>query len=305
MGDLILVVDNDIIKKGVDINAPIVIDIDDKITTIKEKDTKENRYKAIMRGKNSLIGETSNCATTYHNKTPRSIEQRKKYESYIDLLSVINGKAIDAAKTGVIFNIPRHIAKYGKPLPYFMKYASNYYKGLKTFSKSQSNLNRLCFELEKWDKTVRFKRTYRDFDYKIMIDSSIPINKDKLIQIDRIYMDYCKEVAQLGRDQAEIRKTECKDFVINWNFYYQKYKERCRSVCSNEKELANYSVILCYERYKNKNKKFMWVVAENGILQNIKQEIFMLPTRDANGEYEYLGKKYSFKEYDGGIVIDK
>jgi hypothetical protein len=43
---------------------------------------------------NSLIGETSNCATGFLNKTPKSEEQKKKYESYVNLLSVINGKAI-------------------------------------------------------------------------------------------------------------------------------------------------------------------------------------------------------------------
>lgn len=59
-----------------------------------------------------LIGEVSNCATSYHNKTPKTAEQKQKYESYIDLLSVVNGKSIDYAKTGVLFKIPRHIAKY-------------------------------------------------------------------------------------------------------------------------------------------------------------------------------------------------
>lgn len=80
--------------KGVDRNAAIVIDIEDKVTTLAEEDTLENKVEVVLRGMNSLIGETSNCATTYHNKRPSSQDQKEKYERYVGLLSIINGKAI-------------------------------------------------------------------------------------------------------------------------------------------------------------------------------------------------------------------
>ena len=41
-----------------------------------------------------MIGETSNCATCYWNKSPKSEEVKRKYLKYIDILSIINGKAI-------------------------------------------------------------------------------------------------------------------------------------------------------------------------------------------------------------------
>lgn len=93
-GDLVLVVDNPNMMKGIHREIPIVIDIEDKITALQEKDTGENKLKVILRGMNSLIGETSNCATAYHNKMPKSKEQKAVYDKYVDLLSVINGKAI-------------------------------------------------------------------------------------------------------------------------------------------------------------------------------------------------------------------
>lgn len=80
--------------KGVDRNAPVVMDVEDKITALAEEDTPENRVKLVLRTINSLIGETSNASSCYHNKSPKSEETRKKYESYIDLLSIINGKAL-------------------------------------------------------------------------------------------------------------------------------------------------------------------------------------------------------------------
>lgn len=82
--------------KGVDRNAPVVLDIEDKITALAEEDTMDNRVALILRTINSLIGETSNAASCYHNKVPKNLEIKKKYESYIDLLSIVNGKAIEA-----------------------------------------------------------------------------------------------------------------------------------------------------------------------------------------------------------------
>jgi hypothetical protein len=293
-GDLVLVIDNDTMKNGVDRNAAIVMDVDDKITTLEEEDNRENKIKVILRSMNSLIGETSNCATGYHNKVPKSIEQKQKYESYVDLLSVINGKAIDFAKTGVLFNIPRNIAKYGKPLPYFMKYASEYYGKQHKFSRSNSNMNRLCWELEKWEKQFKWKRKYKDFDYRIMINQDLDVDKDTFDKIELVFLDFCKEMVQLAKDQISIKK-EQKDFIINWKYYYDLYRNKCNCICENQSLLANIAVTLCYEKYPNKNKKFMWIIAGDGIVQNIKQIPISLPQKDKDGLYEYLGKKYNFK----------
>ena len=69
-----------------------------------------------------------------------------------------------------MYNIPRYIAKYAKPVPYFMKYRSEYYAKMKKFSVAKSNMNRLAKDIESWQKAeIRFKKTYKDFDYKIMM----------------------------------------------------------------------------------------------------------------------------------------
>lgn len=94
-GDLVLVVDNEIMRSGVLKDIPFVIDIDDKITALEEEYNNTSILNLILRNLHSLIGETSNCATCYWNKNPQTEEQRNKYLGYIDLLSVINGKAIN------------------------------------------------------------------------------------------------------------------------------------------------------------------------------------------------------------------
>lgn len=312
-GDLVLVLDDNRLMDGVDRNAPIVIDIEDKITAIEEEDTPENQYHMIMRGLKSMIGEISNYATAYHNKTPQTSEQRKKYNEYVSLLSVCNGKEIDRAKTGVAYPVPRQIAKFGRPLPYFMKYASPYYSTLSQFSKSFSNMNRLCFDLEKWEKKVRYRRTDKTFDYSIMIDPSIPMDHQRFLEVEKIYLSFCSETnamlklykmaKQWDRYKSQLKgimtKQEASEYEINWDLHYSKYRNLCQSVCPNQKELANIAVILCYEKYPSRNKKFMWRMAPSGIIENIQQETFELPLLNDAGEYEYLGKKYSFEEFTG------
>ena len=299
-GDLCLVIDNDIMMKGVDRDAAVVMDVEDKITALAEEDTPDARVALVLRTVNSLIGETSNCATGYHNKMPKSDDVKRKYDSYVALLSIINGKAIDYAKTGVLYNIPKHIAKYSKPLPYFMRYASDYYKGLNKFSHSNSNMNRMCRDIEHWRKQYQY-HVGRNFDYHIMIDSGTGVDPETYDRIEAVYLRFCKEMIELSRDQKNVRKYgaddmskfDSKNFMINWEYYYNKYRHEIDYICDDQKMVANIVVDLCYRKYPRKNKKFIWIVAAKGVLENLQQVDFDLPVHDNNGECEYLGRRYS------------
>lgn len=295
-------------KSGINRDLPIVIDIEDKITALEEEITTQGIIECTVRSMVSLVGEISNYATCYHNKTPKTDEQKQRYLDYINILSICNGKSIDFAKTGVIFYVPKHIAKYAKPLPYFMKYASPYYKTLKKFSKAKSNLNRLAWDIEKWSKQIRFKRKYKDFDYKIMIDNKILWNNKIFEQIEQLYLDFEKEMTGLRIQNAMqnnyeqysdyfegLSKFEVFNTKINWGERYKEYEKKAKEICKNVKERANYAVEICYGKYPKKNKRFMWVVATQGILNNLRQQSLQLPIEDENGEYEYLGYKYSLR----------
>jgi hypothetical protein len=315
-GDLVLVVDNETMKKGVLKDIPFVIDVDDKITALEEEYSRKNILALTLRNLHSLIGETSNCATCYWNKNPQTEEQKEKYLGYIDLLSVINGKAIDSAKTGVIFNIPRYIAMYAKPLPYYMKYAGDYYANMKKLSHSESNMNKLCKEIELWQKKeVRFKRTYKDFDYRIMIDDSVNYTDEQFEAIEKIYLDFCEEMAEMGKEQHRLKnydmyknwinnmfptftKEDSLNFVFDWKYYYNEYKSKCKEIIENDKVLANIAVRLCYEKYPQKSKKFIWQIASEGILLNLKQQKIKLPQRSDDGNLMYLGRSYKIVEVE-------
>lgn len=80
--------------KGVDRNAAVVLDMEDKITALDEPDTQQTRLALILRTINSIIGEISNCASFFHNRQPKDAAVKEKYRGYVDLLSILNGKAM-------------------------------------------------------------------------------------------------------------------------------------------------------------------------------------------------------------------
>jgi hypothetical protein len=314
-GDLILVLKNNIILEGVDKKRPFVVDMDDKVVAKAEDFSLENRIKSTLLSMDNRIGEYSNVSTGYHNKCPKTLEQKLKYEQFINLVSILNGKEIDFAKCGVRFNLPRYIAKYSKPLPYFMKYAGRYYRTLNKFNRSQSNMNRLCWAIEKWGKKIRFKRKFDDFDYNIMADSSIPWDDEKYEKIESLYLEFLKEVKELQKQNSmtryyenyenyygDLTKEEIMNTSINWKYYYSSYQKKAKEITQNQQELANYAVRLCYEKYRSRDKKFIWVIAKEGIIKNLKQKEIELPIEDENGEYEYLGRRYKLSRYRGDVV---
>lgn len=152
----------------------------------------------------------------------------------------------------------------------------------------------MCWEIEQWERNIRWKRTYEDFDYSIMIDDTISFSQENYNRIKDIYFDYCKTMRELKYEETELKREQ--GIEINWKYYYDLYKDRCSQVCS-DRELANYAVALCYEDYPNKTKTFIWKVASSGIIQNINQIPIKLPYKNPNGRYKYLGKKYSLEEF--------
>ena len=89
-----MVFDDERVLAGVSRDAIPVIDVDDKVTTEPEEFNIENRLKVTLRTMKNLIGEYSNYATAYLNRCPQTEEQKEKYRTYVDIISVLTGKSI-------------------------------------------------------------------------------------------------------------------------------------------------------------------------------------------------------------------
>ena len=178
--------------------------------------------------------------------------------------------------------MPRYIAKYGRPLPHFMKYASPYYAKLK-LSHTASNMNRLCRDLERWQRRIRFKRTDREFDHTIMLNPEIEVAPEIFEAMSRLYKSFCDDLKRLPEDIRDFTEEERKQAYID---LYDFYRARCLAACGYDvRVVANAAVELCHQQ-------FQWIVGGPGIVENIQQTDIVLPDQDDNGELKYLGKNY-------------
>ena len=116
-----------------------------------------------------------------------------------------------------------------------------------------------------------------------MIDDSIEEPPELADAISALFDEYNDEIQAALVDQRRIRayedddvreamsKFDAENFVLDWGSIYESYKERARAICPDNKMLANIAVRIVYEKHKSSKSKFHWVVAEQGILDNIKQ----------------------------------
>ena len=162
----------------------VVLDTNDKATSLKEKISPQSIEEATIRSMHSIIGELSNIATRVWNRVPRNDKERKTQKDYVDLLSVIVGKSIDYSKYGILWLPPKKIAKSHQLTPYFMKYISPYYASMKKFSHAPSNMNLLAKDIEKWQRTLHYRKTEEEpFNHSIMIDTSIQWDTDTYLKV--------------------------------------------------------------------------------------------------------------------------
>lgn len=168
-------------------------------------------------------------------------------------------------------------------------------------------MNQLCMDLERWEHALQRKKNTVLFDWTIMFDESVGYDENVFKEIEKIYLDFNKTIKDLSDFERKCKnydkyKTELTEegvtkeqaavFEVDWEYYYNIYRNKCQSICPDVKQLANISVILCYKKYARKSKKFMWRVAGRGIVDNVKQIEIELPMECAEGKYSYLGRKF-------------
>jgi hypothetical protein len=131
---------------------------------------------------------------------------------------------------------------------------------------------------------------------KILIDSEIPFDKEKLKKLYNLFKRYKGE----KRNLFKIRDASGEQIYKTLEQYNKAIrKEAYSGISSDIRELANLAVIICYEMHPKDNKSFVWNVFGEGLVLNVKknrQEQIFVPVSDKKGEIEYLGNSYSMAE---------
>lgn len=324
-GDIFFLSNNPIIVDS-KINKPIILDIEDKVTTQSKPYTKENIIEYEIMTRDNRIGEITNVATSIENNYTTNEDIKKLYSDYSSLLRIFQGKEIDFLKTGFRWHMNTGLRKHLKQLPYFLLF--NYPKKLSLYKKlseknklienkedkvklnafhSPSPMNELCHYISTWEKknilwnnNVENLTNTKDF----IINKNLDLSDRKIIRIARRYInefsDEIRKHIKLHHDKPD---NESQNF--NMDQVADKLKSKLFDALNlDEETIANYVIKASYNSFSI-SKSFAWTAYGDYIIKNLRNNsstkrnisITEVPF-ETNNSYEYLGKYYEFTEAD-------
>lgn len=154
-------------------------------------------------------------------------------------------------------------------------------------------VNRICWIFEnEFNGYLSKKFEQPKFDYSIL-KCNVDYSKKNYDDIFSIYKDYQHRVDDFQKKM----KSEKLDTFECWQqrkIFIDRFKRECEIVCSNEKELCDIVLDICYKA--EKTKQFAWDICGDVILDNLlanKKYRIHYPQRvNANGDFEYCGEQF-------------
>lgn len=185
-------------------------------------------------------------------------------------------------------------------------YVSEYYRRMPVV-KNNSVMNMLCNMIEVVDFKYKRPKNQESVNemFSILFDDRFTIDDTKLEKILSLYNKFSKKRnfkfknSTLNSIDYSMKEESEKEKDINE--FYEEVRNEAYSICSNERELANYLVYTVYKLFPNDSKDFAWQIGIDGIIEKLKEssdQFIEMPFHDKNG-IDYLGKKYSLQ----GVVI--
>lgn len=162
-------------------------------------------------------------------------------------------------------------------------------------------MNKICRRFEgEFDGFVGRASRSSSFDYtKLRNDSSY--TPSMFSSVKKLYNEFNARMEQLKIFSYYERtdKDECRNKFAEMS---SQFERDCLGVCSNEKQLCNILLDLCYTR--TKSKRFVWDMCGDTIIDTLLENNGMrieYPVMHEDGEIEYKGNRFHIesKEIDG------
>lgn len=207
-----------------------------------------------------------------------------KYNKYI---KDTNSKCIREFKMSIV----DLIQKPNKTIP--EKEFLDYYKRLMPVGDNGCIINRIAWLFEDTFKSYlsEYIKT-KEFDYSIL-KSGVEYSKNdyqKIAKIKSEYDDTVKYYQQLANKQ----RLDKDEVSVNRNMMLLKFKSKCEKICSNEKELCDIVIDLCYS--SSKSKQFAWDICGEVIIENLLEKNGYTTNYPvlvkSNGEFEFGGEQF-------------
>jgi hypothetical protein len=169
------------------------------------------------------------------------------------------------------------------------------YRKWSFFIDNNSVVNRISRYLEDSVENIKNENKKEEYDFNVLMDNTIPINKDKLKSMIELFDKYKlfkrKNFDNHANDEDRFENLDQVISVLK--------KEAYKKISSNKRELANLAVFLTYN-CNGTNKNFAWDLFGEGMLENLKKkskDVIKVPIFNDGGTNEYLWKKYFIDEF--------
>lgn len=159
----------------------------------------------------------------------------------------------------------------------------------KKVSSNPCVVNRICGVFEnKYPNYSFIKETKEQFDYTIL-KCGVEYLKQDYIKISQLFQEY-KYERDAYHEQAEYYIDE--DSQESQKDFISRYKMRCYQICSNEQELCDIILDLCY--CAETSKQFAWDIVGDTIIENLlKKSKYIINYPKLGGdEFEFAGKHF-------------
>lgn len=299
------------------IAKPIVVDMDDKATTVVASYDRESIVRYELMTRDSRIGEITNVATSIANQYTTNDEIYRRYQDLTSLLRLFQGKEIDYLKTGFRWHMNAGLRKHLKQLPWFLLH--NYPDKLELYEKVQaknndiqdpaqklpsngyrspSPMNELCDYVTAWEKKcLIWDRSSADTSW-LLLNHSLPLDDTSILRQVRHLLNefgdrFRETVRQLEHAGNEGDYGELDALTAL-------YKTRLQAIdgITTEELLANYVIKVSY-RNRSISKHMAWFAYGDYLLKNLETNspeqprLMITPVpKDYPGSQEYLGRYY-------------
>ena len=173
-----------------------------------------------------------------------------------------------------------------------VEYLDYYYK-LNPTGTNNCVVNRICWIFEKvFSGYLSKKYVQPHFDYSIM-KSYVEYIKNDYDKIFTLYKE-CTRKLETFKQNTKSKKVDAYDLWMERSICIQWFKSECEKVCSNEDELCNIVLDICYT--SEKSKQFAWDICGETILKNLLRasngKIRFPEQVDKDGDFQYCGKQF-------------
>lgn len=176
-----------------------------------------------------------------------------------------------------------------------MDFVENYKKYLPVDC-SPGVINRICIKIEDEFKDMDVL-PYANFDYHILT-SNETYSKSEFNSIEELYREYICAIRNIKKSYAVKNDNSSEDDMASDLFLAKELlKEKCLSVCNNEKVLTNILLEICYN--SNNSKSMVWDICGEQIVENLLEKngyTLRFPKKDLNGDIEFNGDRFSVIE---------